>query len=90
MKNNKIADIQPPENSSRFFENKACEYYPCHQGLEAINCLFCYCPFYIKDNCPGFPEFVEHNHKKIKSCVNCTFPHKPEHYDKIQDLLGKI
>ena len=33
------------ENSYRFFANKDCKYYPCHQGLEAFNCLFCYCPF---------------------------------------------
>ena len=30
------------ENSYRFFENKECQYYPCHKGIENMNCLFCY------------------------------------------------
>ena len=29
--------------SHAFFCNTACQYYPCHEGLEEINCLFCYC-----------------------------------------------
>ena len=29
-----------------FFQHKACEYFPCHQGAdpETFSCLFCYCP----------------------------------------------
>ena len=29
-----------------FFQNRPCEYFPCHKGIpeEAFNCLFCYCP----------------------------------------------
>ena len=38
--------MEKPQNSSRFFENRACAYFPCHAGMEgeAFNCLFCYCP----------------------------------------------
>ena len=76
-------------NSHRFFENKECEYYPCHEGLEHINCMFCYCPMYRLEKCPGSPEYFEKNGKKIKVCTNCTFPHRPENYDNIQEVLIK-
>ena len=52
------------ENSERFFENKDCKYYPCHDGLEHINCLFCYCPMYRLEHCPGTPEYFEKDGKK--------------------------
>ena len=42
------------KNSSRFFENKECEYYPCHKGIEEMNCLFCYCPMNQFENCLGY------------------------------------
>ena len=31
-----------------FFQNKLCEFYPCHPGAdpETFSCLFCYCPLY--------------------------------------------
>ncbi len=75
------------KNSSRFFCNKDCEYYPCHEGIEEINCLFCYCPFYNRENCPGAPKYIEKNGIKKKSCMNCSFPHRAENIDKIIDLL---
>ena len=76
-------------NSSRFFENKECEYYPCHKGIEEMNCLFCYCPLNALEHCPGTPEYIEVNGKRIKDCSNCTFPHKAENYDVIIKLLSK-
>lgn len=79
-----------PPNSSRYFENRDCSYYPCHKGLENMNCMFCYCPFYTKQNCPGNPEFLEKNSKKIKSCMNCNFPHRAENYDKMMQLMGEM
>lgn len=39
-----------------FFQNRACEYFPCHKGVadEDFNCLFCYCPLYLLgDECGG-------------------------------------
>ncbi len=41
------------EHSYRFFENRDCEYFPCHQGLTELNCLFCYCPLYGLEHCLG-------------------------------------
>ena len=46
------------ENSYRFFSNRECQYYPCHEGIEEMNCLFCYCPLYERRHCPGNPEKV--------------------------------
>lgn len=75
------------KNSSRYFENKECEYYPCHQGLEDFNCLFCYCPLHKLAHCPGTPEYIELSGKVIKDCSNCTFPHEPKNYDIIMKFL---
>lgn len=75
------------KNSSRYFENKECEYYPCHQGLEDFNCLFCYCPLHKLEHCPGTPEYIELSGKVIKDCSNCTFPHEPKNYDIIMKFL---
>ena len=32
-----------------FFQNRECEYFPCHPGAdpETFSCLFCYCPLYV-------------------------------------------
>ena len=77
------------DNSSRFFENRACEYFPCHEGLENFNCLFCYCPMYWFDDCLGRPEFIKTKTGKIiKACTGCTFPHEPEHYDAITQFIA--
>ena len=76
--------------SNRYFENRDCEYYPCHKGMDEINCLFCYCPLYRLENCPGNPEYRKKGDKTIKSCINCTFPHKKENYDKINEILKNL
>ncbi|MBQ8038576.1 MAG: metal-binding protein [Lachnospiraceae bacterium] len=75
------------EASYRFFENKECKYFPCHEGLEEFNCLFCYCPMYHKENCPGNPRYIEKGDRKIKVCTDCTFPHRPDNYDKVIEIL---
>lgn len=74
-------------NSYRFFENRACKYFPCHEGLKELNCLFCYCPLYARENCPGNPAYMEVAGKRIKVCSNCTFPHRPENYDAVMEIL---
>lgn len=75
------------ENSYRFFQNKECCYFPCHQGLTECNCLFCYCPLYLREKCPGNPSYKEKNGRKIKVCTGCTFPHLPQNYDIIMKIL---
>lgn len=80
-------------NSHRFFENKDCQYFPCHQGLTDFNCLFCFCPLYRLEHCLGKPHYIEKKDsdgnviKRIKDCSGCTFPHVPEHYDAIMQIL---
>lgn len=76
------------ENSYRYFENRACKYYPCHNGIEEMNCLFCYCPLYSHKHCPGDYEFINTENGKVKSCMDCTFPHKPENYDTIIKFIS--
>ncbi|MBO5460713.1 MAG: metal-binding protein [Ruminococcus sp.] len=70
-----------------FFENKDCKYFPCHKGLENFNCLFCYCPLYSKEKCLGNPGYFEKDGRKIKDCSGCTFPHRPENYERIIERL---
>lgn len=76
------------KNSHRFFENRECKYFPCHKGTGEFNCLFCFCPLYAKENCPGNPTYLERGGRKIKSCTNCSFPHYPENYDKVISMLS--
>ena len=72
------------ESSYRYFENKKCQYYPCHADIDHINCLFCYCPLYTQENCPGTYQYLH------MTCeTNCTFPHKAENYDSIIQLLSQ-
>jgi len=76
------------KNSFKFFENKECEYYPCHKGVEELNCLFCFCPFYSWKKCPGKNEFIlKEDGRKIKSCVDCNFPHMIDNRDKVIEYL---
>ena len=75
------------ENSHKYFENRDCKYYPCHEGIDEMNCLFCYCPLYHLEHCPGNPRFPEKEGRTIKVCTDCTFPHRAENYDKIIELI---
>ena len=77
------------KNSSRFFANRDCEYYPCHPGLEEMNCLFCFCPFYLREACPGTPRFLEKNGRRIKDCTPCVFPHRPENYERVLEEIRR-
>lgn len=77
------------ENSYRFFSNRACKYFPCHKGLENFNCLFCYCPFYLREKCPGHPAFLDIDGKIVKDCSGCDYPHRPESYDVILEWIKK-
>ena len=56
-----------------WFQNKECEYFPCHKGVreEEFNCLFCYCPLYRMPDCRG--GFVMRG--GIKDCSYCLLPH---------------
>lgn len=78
------------ENSYKFFANKDCEYFPCHEGVspENFNCLFCYCPLYaLGDRCGGNFKYGD---KGIKDCTDCILPHKPQSYEYIIGKFSQI
>ena len=69
--------------SERFFQNRACSYFPCHPGAnpEEFNCLFCYCPLYaLGRSCGGNFRWTDQGYK---DCSACLFPHRPESYERI-------
>lgn len=76
-------------NSYKFFENKDCKYFPCHNidDNSNFNCLFCFCPLYfLDDRCGGNFSYIKGD---IKNCSNCILPHKPDYYDVIIDKLKR-
>ena len=81
------------ENSSRFFCNRDCAFFPCHDGAdsERFNCIFCYCPLYTLGNqCGGGFRYLENG---VKDCSACLLPHLPEGYDRILEkfpLLSEL
>ena len=69
---------QLPQNSSGFFRNTDCAYFPCHEGVSParFNCLFCYCPLYaLGPHCGG--DFT-YTARGIKDCSACTRLHEGE------------
>lgn len=71
----------------KFFENKECEYYPCHKA-ERINCLFCFCPLYSTD-CGGNCKWIYgRDGKLIKDCSNCIIPHTDGGYEYVTGRLA--
>lgn len=76
--------------SYAFFQNKECQYFPCHEckDTEQFNCLFCYCPLYaLGGNCGGNFTYTQQG---IKDCSGCLVPHRPENYDRILEKMGEI
>ena len=74
------------KNSSCFFRNVECEYFPCHDlnDDENFNCLFCYCPLYRVEECGGnFTKTIN----GVKDCSACVIPHKAENYSYIMKKL---
>ena len=73
----------------KFFQNVACEYFPCHKvAKEEFNCLFCYCPLYgLKDKCGGNFVYLENG---IKSCMGCTKPHTKDGYQHIMSHMKEV
>lgn len=86
-----LKNFKSKKNSSyKFFQNKNCPNFPCHQtdDIENFNCLFCYCPLYmLGSECGGNFHFTKNG---VKSCKDCAFPHKKENFDKINSMFPKI
>lgn len=76
--------------SYRYFQNRECEYFPCHLGAnpENFNCLFCYCPLYaLGKECEGAFTYTGDG---IKDCSKCTKPHRAENYDRIMEKMPAL
>lgn len=73
-----------------FFQNRACEYFPCHKIVkeENFNCLFCYCPLYaLGRKCGGNFTYSENG---FKDCSGCSFPHRRENYERVLERYKDI
>ena len=73
-----------------FFQNKECEYFPCHKvaDKDCFSCLFCYCPLYaLGDQCGGNFTYLENG---IKDCSACLKPHRRENYEKIMEKMPMV
>lgn len=80
------------KNNYRFFQNRDCEFFPCHRvdDEENFNCLFCYCPLYLDVDCMGNPSYIINGKgQRIKDCSSCLVVHRPEMYDKVIAHLGR-
>ncbi len=77
------------KNSSCYFENTQCEYFPCHKMAgDYFNCMFCYCPLYaLGDKCGGNFSYTSEG---IKDCSNCLIPHSPNGNGHILSKIGEI
>ncbi len=74
----------------KFYQNKACEYFPCLIGAdrESFNCLFCFCPLYaLGENCGGSFTYTDNG---IKDCSNCLRPHRRENYEAVCEKLRQV
>lgn len=67
----------------KFFQNKKCEFFPCHKSRK-INCIFCFCPIYLYSDCGGNYKILKNG---IKDCSNCLIPHSKYGYDYIIDFI---
>ena len=74
------------KNSYKFFQNKECEWFPCHsaQRKEDFSCLMCFCPLYNFADCGGNYKLLKNG---IKDCSNCLIPHC--NYDYIINKLSE-
>ena len=73
-----------------FFQNRECEYFPCHLNAnpETFSCLFCYCPLYaLGDKCGGNFTYTKTG---IKNCTNCLRPHLRENYPVICEKVRLV
>lgn len=74
----------------RFFQNRQCEYFPCHRDVDEkdFNCLFCYCPLYaLGRRCGGQCGYTAEGHK---DCSACAFPHRRSSYDAVLSRYSDI
>lgn len=77
-----------PKDSFKFFSNRECRYFPCHEGADPnnFNCLFCYCPLDTITNCGGNYTVTDDG---MKDCSKCIYPHLSENYKEVVKKVKK-
>lgn len=73
-----------------YFQNRACECFPCHQDADEtdFNCIFCHCPLYaLGKDCGGKFRYTPEG---VKDCSLCLLPHHRENYGLICDRFAEI
>lgn len=68
----------------RFYQNRQCEYFPCHpiDNPDNFSCQFCFCPLYFLEDCGGNYAVLDNG---VKDCSDCLRPHI--NYDAIINKL---
>ncbi|MDR3063143.1 MAG: cobalt-precorrin-3B C(17)-methyltransferase, partial [Methanobrevibacter sp.] len=75
--------------------NKACEFYPCHNG-ENHQCDFCFCPFYPCGDGSTGGKWIKSKdtNTDIWSCEDCSWVHDKKTVEwlkpKIEEVLDEI
>ena len=73
--------IPTMKNSFKFFANTDCRFFPCHENIDNLNCLFCYCPLYpLGEHCGGTFKYIGEQHD-VKCCMDCVFPHEASNFN---------
>lgn len=77
------------KNSYAYFQNRECEYFPCHKGAgDHFNCLFCYCPLYaLGERCGGNFTYTESG---VKDCSRCLLPHSAGGYEYVLSKFDAV
>ena len=82
------------EKNYSLFQNKKCEFFPCHQTPDAenFNCLFCYCPLYaLGTRCGGNYKILKNG---VKDCSKCSLPHARKSFGyvtgRFQDIIDLV
>jgi Zn-finger protein len=77
-----------PEECVCYRQNKKCH------NIEELNCLFCYCPNYIRTIKEGAckiespkGKYIDNHEGKIWDCSDCDFPHTKENAIKFLNEL---
>ncbi|ONI42330.1 hypothetical protein AN639_12670 [Candidatus Epulonipiscium fishelsonii] len=71
------------------FQNCKCEFFPCHKidNNQTINCMFCYCPLYLLEDCGGNFFYLGNG---IKDCSRCLKIHDENSYDFVQSKMLEV
>ena len=73
-----------------FFQNRECEYFPCHNGAnpDTFSCIFCYCPLYcLAEKCGGNYGYTDNG---FKDCSKCLRPHLRSNYEVICEKMKDV